>query len=430
MTANDDIFGDDLGPMTVLDAVDLLAVEYKDPVFPVQHLVTDCGITLVTADTGGMKTAFLHHLSVSLALGKPVAGRFPVDPASRSVLYLNGEMPAAIIAQYLRQAASAFDDHLEPGCLLYEGPDGVADFRFDDAGCERLERLIGVHLPSIVIFDTQRALFEIDENDAGEVRRAFGFIRSLCTRFRTAAIVAHHLRKINAVSNSDRERVSGSRDIIAAVDIHIALRNRDGRPLHALALGKTRTPFDGVSAGTEWPITARLEGNPPRSIIIAGEPTSREAVAEKVADAESTILERLEAEGPMTVDALGAASGNMKRAHESLRKAGKVGQVGKDGRKVLYGIIGLHDEEPTNLVNLDQTRDQVGEKPNKHKGTNLVNPDQTRDRAGRFADEIVSPPSLDGDHLSSSSTNLVIGQHTIGTKLVDQTRDDRTAVIQ
>lgn len=320
------------------DVVDILSTECEPPKFVAKHLILQQGLTLVTGGVGSGKTILALHIALSIANGIPVAGQFSVDSAAGPVLYLNGEMTRSILRLYVDQAVRGLDRPTPRGRFYFEGADGFAEFKFNSGGCERLGELVGRIAPSVIIFDTQRALFDIDENDAAEVRRAFNFIRRLCKSFGCAAMVAHHLRKIGTTSNSDRERVSGSSDIIANVDIHLALRNRDGRPFHSLMLGKTRAPIDGVFVGTEWPIEARLDGNPPRSIILAHKPTSREASANRIADEESAILELLNSGGSMTIEALGASSGNRKRAFELLCKAGSIIDSGKAGRKTLYGL--------------------------------------------------------------------------------------------
>jgi hypothetical protein len=391
--------------LETVDGADLLRVAYAEPRFVIEHMVAERGITLVSSDTGGGKTATLMHASVALALGEPVAGRFLTVSADRPVLYVNGEMSGDSLRQYLHQAVAALAVPLPPGRIYFEGAAGLAAFRFRTADCARLERLVERLRPVLVIFDTMRALFEVDENDAGDVRRPFSYLRQLCESHACAAVVAHHVRKIGQVSNSDRERVSGSRDIIAAVDIHVVLKSYAGRPLHAIKIDKTRFPHAGVAVGTEWPVTARLEpGTPPRSIILAAEPTSPEVAAKKVADAESAILDRLEAEGPLTIAALGSDRGNAKRAFEALRKARTVVEVGKVGRKTLYGLADVDDAPLLNAVKPDRTRDRTRVEPNNDEGSNAVSVDRTPDRTGRFGDENVSPRAEGGD-LSSSSSN-------------------------
>lgn len=324
--------------LPTLDAAVLLQTGYREPDFLVDHLILKKAVTLISGDTGSGKTALLMHCAAAIAFGERVARRFPTEPNSGRVLFMNGEMSTDILRQYLHQAIATFQRALPIDRIVLEGADGIATFRFDDYEArENLERLISAIKPSLVIFDTLRALFNVDENDASEIRRVFSWIRSLCTQYGCAVCVAHHLRKISSVSNKDRERVSGSRDIIASVDVHVHLRSQNGRPLHALAIDKTRGACRSVSAGTEWPIEARLEpGAPPQSILIAGDANTPNISA--VEAKEEEILARLNSEGLLTRAELAADGGSSKRALEGLLKAGTVCQVGKEGRRMRYGL--------------------------------------------------------------------------------------------
>jgi hypothetical protein len=184
-----------------------------------------------------------------------------------------------------------------------------------------------------------RATLIQDENDIAEVRAAFGWLRSLAVRFGCAIMVAHHLRKLSAVSNATRERVSGSRDIIASVDVHIAAKSREGRALHALTLDKTRMPVESAMPGTTWPIEAKLVPGK-SSTFEAGDPEGRTESATSVEDAADAIRSLLDAEGPKSAQELRVRSGNMRRAFDELRKAGDVVLVGKPGKSPLYGLVG------------------------------------------------------------------------------------------
>jgi len=108
---------------------------------------------------------------------------------------------------------------------------------------------------------------------------------------------------------------------------------------------------------------------------------------------------RLEAEGPMTLEQLGATKGNAKRAYEQLKAAGEAIEVGKDGRKRLYGLAGLHDDPQlveTNAVKPDRTRDRVREKPNNGKASNAVKARPRSDRNGTSGPDAVGAlPSAD-----------------------------------
>ena len=181
-----------------------------------------------------------------------------------------------------------------------------------------------------------------NESDQPEVRRAFAWLRSrIVNQYGTSVIIAHHLRKVGPVSNASRERVAGSRDIIASVDVHLAAKARDGGPMHAIRLDKTRMPLDGVGQGTEWPIEARLEASSPnRSTFTASAPISAATAANASAEerAVDEIRARLEAEGPLTIEAVGAKTGTGRRAWKRLMAAGELVEAGKDVRKTLYAL--------------------------------------------------------------------------------------------
>jgi hypothetical protein len=364
--------------LATVDAADLLDKPYTEPRFIVRSLAPLAGTVLLTGDTGSCKTAFMVHMMVCIATQTTVAGRFDVelnDP--RPQLYLNGEMGSDLMRRYLQQAAAGLGVNIKRGRILFEGNDGVAAFRYNEGGAQQqLRTLIELHRPSVVYFDTQRALIGVDENETGAVRNVCRWLQYLSDEFQHVNIISHHLRKIGAVSNSGRERVAGSRDWIAGVDVHLEAKSREGRAMHSLTIGKTRMPTVDAVAGTEWPIEARLElfATPPRSIIIAGEPLNGPDT-QPVIDAVDELRDRLEVEGPLSLEAMGARSGKAKRAYDEMRKSGEVIEVGKEGRKTLHGLAGVHDA-PELLANgvkgADPTRDPTRSKSNNHKGSNGV----------------------------------------------------------
>lgn len=325
-----------------IDAAVLLAHPYEPPRFCAQHIIPEKSLVLLTGDTGSGKSAFLLHAAVAVALGIPIAGKFAAQP-DLVVLYLNGEMTNDTVARYLQEAAAGLRVVVPEGRLHFEGADAVATWRFLE-NRDALAGLVDRIRPDIVILDTQRALLIDEENEASVVRQTFAWLRThIVNAYNCSVIVAHHLRKPGEKSNSPRNRVSGSRDIIASVDVHLAIESLGGAVMRALLLDKTRTPFEGVCAGNEWPITAQLEfGAPNRSIFAASDPDTREGAALKTAtavtEAEDDIIASLEAEAPRSTKALNVAAASRKRAFENLRKAGLIVEAGKDGRMVLWEL--------------------------------------------------------------------------------------------
>ena len=334
--------------LRTIDASEITARPYKPPRFLVDHLIPERALVLLSGDTGAAKTAFLLHTCVSAIVGCPIAGQFPSQTDLR-VLYCNGEMGADVLARYLHEAAAGIGVTIPSQRLFFEGADDIASWRFGEDPTA-LATLVEHLRPNLVILDTQRALLVDDESDTSEVRRVFGWLRTnIVDALGASIVIAHHLRKISAISNSARERVAGSRDLIASVDVHLAAKARDGAALHALRLDKTRSPHEGVCAGTEWPVEARLEpGAPNRSTFVASAPEDSRPVADTSADdrAADEIRARLEAEGPLTIEDLGATGGAAKRAMRRLKDNDEVTEAGKRGRKTLYALkSALHDAE-------------------------------------------------------------------------------------
>ena len=331
--------------LCVVDAADLASRPFVPPEFLVTPILPRTGTVLLSGDTGACKTALMIHVALCVASGMSVGGQFEVSDDLRPILILNGEMGCEVAVGYIQQAAAGIGVTLPRGRVLFEGSDGVSSFRLAD-GREELEELIAAHSPAAIFFDTQRALFGLDENDTGAVRDACRWLQSIAETHQLVNVLSHHLRKLGPVSNSSRERVAGSRDWIAAVDVHLAATSRDGRPMHALTLGKTRFPTRDAIAGTEWPVECRLEigaVGAPRSIIAIGE-AIRTLETSTREDAIGEMRARLEVEGPLTIEQIGARIGNAKRAYEQLCKSGELVGVGKSGRKQLYGLAGLHDK--------------------------------------------------------------------------------------
>lgn len=360
----------------VVDAADLIDRPYSPPEFLVESIIPRVGTVLLTGDTGSCKSALMIHFALCLATGAPVGGRFAVRDEPRPIVMLNGEMGSDLLRSYLFQAAAGIGIEIPRGRVLFEGANGVATFRFGYESRDALEALVDRVRPSAITFDTQRALFGLDENDTSAVRAATAWLSHLAEKYQLSTIVSHHLRKIGPVSNSDRARVAGSRDWVAGVDVHLAAKSRDGRAMHALAIGKTRTPTVDAMAGTEWPIEARLElrEEPPRSIILAGDP-ARVAETQSLDDVVGELRARLEAEGPMTIAQMGATKGNAKRAYEDLRRRHELVEVGKDDRKTVFGLAGIHETEDDGTrtrSEVDRTRDRARRNPNNDEGLKAV----------------------------------------------------------
>lgn len=351
----------DQQPLELIDAVDLDKLEIPPPSFVVEHLFPIGALVLLSGDTGSCKTAFLVHAMVAFAFGLPVGSRFDVVRGAGPVLYFNGELDPALMQSTMRAAARGLRvrlDDLPKGRIHFVGDQGMADLRFkserpDDDARASFEMTLQERRPSIVAFDTCRALFDFDEKETAHVRAEFGWLKSLATKHRCCIVVVHHLRKIGGTSNSERERVSGSRDLVAAVDVHLAVKATNGQPMRALYIDKTRHPLAEVRAGVEFPVEAIFDppaatGECGQSTFVVGAPGLADSMLTSESALQRDLLARLDAEGPLTRNQLGAGdrgSGNMKRAFNELVKRGRIIKTGrKSARSDLWTIAGSNDD--------------------------------------------------------------------------------------
>jgi len=333
--------------LTIVDAADILAKPYQPTEFLVDPIIPRVGTVLLSGDTGSAKTAFMIHVALSVAVERSVAGRFAVVRDSRPILFFNGEMGGALLRTYLHQAAAGIEAEIPKGRILFHGEDGRSQAQLSDFAEPTLEQLAARYSPAMIVIDTQRAMFGIDENETGAVILACNRLQAVAQSGQLVVVLSHHQRKRGPISNSARELVAGSRHWLAGVDAHLVADSRHGRAMHALKIDKMRAPSENGVAGTEWPVEARLEMHtqPHRSIFAIGDalPAGNARTKGSIDDEADNLRGKLDADGPLTRAELGADCGNRKRAFGQLREAHEIVLVEKRGKQSYYGLAGVHD---------------------------------------------------------------------------------------
>jgi len=333
--------------LTIVDAADLLAKPYQPTEFLVDPIIPRVGTVLLSGDTGSAKTAFMIHVALSVAVERSVAGRFAVVRDSRPILFFNGEMGGALLRTYLHQAAAGIEAEIPKGRILFHGEDGRSQAQLSDFADPTLEELAARYSPAMIVIDTQRAMFGIDENETGAVILACNRLQAVAQSGQLVVVLSHHQRKRGPTSNSARELVAGSRHWLAGVDAHLVADSRNGRAMHALKIDKMRAPSENGVTGTEWPVEARLEmhAQPHRSIFAIGDalPAGNARTKGSIDDEADNLRGKLGADGPLTRAELGADCGNRKRAFAQLREAHEIVLVEKRGKQSYFGLAGVHD---------------------------------------------------------------------------------------
>ena len=332
---------------THIDARDLLARPFEPPAFLLHPIVPEGAIVLVTGDTASGKTSLAIHLALSIATGSLALDRFPARRGG--AFYVNREMGSNAAQRYVREAASEGTIvDLPEDWFVFDGCEGFSVFKFWEDPAYLVDKVRELR-PALVVFDSQRLALINRENDAETVTQAFDWIRTaLVQPFGISAIVLHHLRKEGAVSNSARERVSGSSAISGQSDVHLAVLARPGKFMHALRVEKNRWPTPGAVEGTVWPIKARLEfgeGNKPnRSTLVAGDPKSN---AENRTDEEAKaadVIRAALANGPKPRSELGVSRGGVKRrAYDALRANREIVVLETHGRRQIVALSSAYE---------------------------------------------------------------------------------------
>jgi hypothetical protein len=346
-------------PAGFLDVVDLLAMDLPEPEFVVDYLFPKGALVLLTGDSGSTKTALALHTSFALILGRKVGDRFATMTDAK-VLYLNGELETALLKLSVRQSIAGLGQKpadAPRARFRFENDTAFSELRlkFDFTGLDELARLDGMirdFAPSLIIFDTQRALFDLDEMDTKQVVAAFHWLKTRAAKYGCCILVLHHLRKLGNVSNSPRERVSGARALITHADVHLHAIATNGQPMHALYIDKTRYAKDDVHQGVEFPVQANFaapssdpDASPAKKLGYSGfvisKPTQTEAI-DSDSSALRDLLDRFEREGPLTANDVGAGkrgSGSTKRAWADAVSRGRIKATGtKKGRSGLWAL--------------------------------------------------------------------------------------------
>lgn len=161
------------------------------------------------------------EMAVAVASGKLCLGRYAV-PKPGPVLIFAAEDPPVQVRERLAHLARArgtdfgpLDVHLilDPELRLDRPEDLV-----------RLRLTLAKHRPRMLILDPYVRLQSSNENDATEVARVLGALRTLSRTFACAILVVHHARKNGGAE--DGQALRGSGDFWAWGDSNLYVRRR------------------------------------------------------------------------------------------------------------------------------------------------------------------------------------------------------------
>lgn len=201
--------------MRASDPFPVRHISHVEPQSPEQAwLVEHLLVCQACAVTGGApklgKTWLCCELAYAVATGTPALGRYAVPRRGNVVFFGAEDEPSAIRARFdgiARARGVSLDDTslylLDVTQLRIDRPEDLA----------RLRGTIEAQQPVLVVLEPFVRIARVDENSASEVSAVLGELRAIQREFKTAILLAHHMRK--SASGHKGYQLRGSGDFAA-----------------------------------------------------------------------------------------------------------------------------------------------------------------------------------------------------------------------
>ena len=231
----------------------------------VEQLIAQGDRVMFYGEFGSLKTWLLLDLALHLAAGIPFLGEFPIPKAKR-VLYVDEEMNERTLRRRIKRLGMGL--LLETETLPFQALSRVG-VRFDFVGAQRLLTALDKtgFEPDVVIVESFRRVLVGSENEARDVSGFWRNVEPILKAGKTL-IVSHHMRKPHFQGNdSNRNRASGSTDILAGADTGFAIQrlSQDSISLECVKSREAEevSPFVAsmYDTGQDGPIEMHYEGS-------------------------------------------------------------------------------------------------------------------------------------------------------------------------
>lgn len=199
----------------------------RSPEYLIDEILYKNTLVLLSAYAGVGKTVLSLSIAKALLTGKALWKTFEVQETGPVIIF-DEENPLSFVKD--RVIKMGFKKDLPLYYVHYQNIKLDKEEHFN-----AIVKLINEIDPKLIIFDSLIRFYDGDENSSNSMAYVMGKIRELTTVTDCTAIVIHHDRKSYG---EKKERVRGSGDIVGAVDIQLALEEKDG--IHTLSNGKTR----------------------------------------------------------------------------------------------------------------------------------------------------------------------------------------------
>jgi len=262
--------------LKALPISELLSEKVPDVKWIVEEIIPSNGFGMIAGDSGVGKTWLLLDLALSVASGRPWLGTFPTikGPA----LYIDEESGIALLKDRLLKLGYKEDLRDLPICFsTLEG------LKVDtEQGRAKLRGTIKKYGAKLVVIDSFVRIHGGDENSVADISKVTEALSRIAREEDCAIVVAHHARKKGPALNDPGDRLRGTSEIKAALDVHLFVSREKG--------GAIKIRHDKARFGkTVDPLLVRLKEKEDGQLRLEA---VREAVA-KVEKAERAIMERV-----------------------------------------------------------------------------------------------------------------------------------------
>ncbi len=153
-------------------------------------------ISAVIAPPGTGKTWFLQRNVSDLSVGGSIFDGFADEDFPHKCLVFAGKAGTDLMIRRATETNWPVNKHnVKMYGMIEMEKKGISIMLDEDEGRMNIERIIDIHHPDIVFFDTLSSFHNSDENKSQEMKPIFRWLLTLADRHNIAVVLMHHSRK-------------------------------------------------------------------------------------------------------------------------------------------------------------------------------------------------------------------------------------------
>lgn len=234
---------------------ELMVKEFPPQRWLVEKLIPREGLTILSARPSAYKTWLMLESAIAIANGRPLFNHFETEQTG--VLIIDEESNENVLQERFRCLNA--DDSLP---IYYMSR---AERLMDESYSREIISFCQSKGIGIVMFDSLVRLHHKNENDSGEMSIILNHFKRIADAGIACLILCHH-RKSGAGYSSAGESIRGSGDLLASVDVHLALNRKGTSNIVEIIQSKNRyceelQPFSVTVSNKDGKTSFQYNGN-------------------------------------------------------------------------------------------------------------------------------------------------------------------------